>query len=102
MKWNKITDKLPPVSGLYHDDSNYDEPKDYPVLVFSPQDSGIQCVACLIQEQDEKKWNFEDLSWELYIPGDESDIIYRDLEDFTHWIELPKNPNQINEGPETI
>lgn len=101
MKWNKLTDKLPPISGLFSDEDDYDEEKNYPVLVFSPQDSGIQCVACLVQEQDEMKWNFGDLSWELYIPGDGFNIIYRDLEDFTHWIELPTNPSAVSEDPET-
>lgn len=91
MKWFKLEEKLPTVSYLESDNEN-DPYEGHPVLVFSKESPGIQCVAYLVKEQDENDWNFGLLSWELYVPGEGGDIVHKDLETFSHWRKLPKNP----------
>jgi hypothetical protein len=91
MKWFKLEEKLPPISYVESDNEN-DPYESYPVMVFSKESPGIQCVAHLVKEQDENDWNFGRLSWELYIPGEGGHIVNADLETFSHWRKLPKNP----------
>ena len=90
MNWISVKDKLPKISYLesYNENDPYE---DYPVLVKSDENY-VFCVAYLVKEQDPNDWNFGELSWELYIPGNGGDIIYRDFEEFTHWMELPESP----------
>src|SRR5690349_18556236 len=91
MEWISIKDRLPPLSYLESD--NEEDPYEcYPVLVYSEEQPGICCVAYLVKEQDEDKWSYGDLSWELYIPSNGGDIIERDLETFTKWMPLPEPP----------
>lgn len=92
-KWISCKDRLPKIS--YNENDQNDTYTSHPVLVYCNERPGIQCVAYLVQEQDENSWNFEELSWELYIPGNGGEIIDRDFETFTHWMPLPSTEGLI-------
>lgn len=89
-EWISVNERLPPISYLESD--NEDDPHEaYPVLVFSDEEPGIFSVAYLVKEQNEDRWNFGDLSWEIYIPnGGGVDEV--DFDVFSHWMPLPKPP----------
>ncbi len=90
MEWISVKDELPKLSYLESD--NADDPYEcYPVFVKSDE-RNVFCVAYLVREQDHDKWDFGEISWELYIPGNGGDILHRDFETFTHWMELPEGP----------
>jgi len=91
MEWISIEDRMPSIS--FPESDNVNDPyESCPVLVYSSESPGIQCVAYLVKEQDENDLNFGDLSWELYIPGNGGDIVYKDLDIFSHWMPLPEPP----------
>jgi len=95
-EWIKCSDRLPKIS--YIESDNEDDPYEcYPVLVYSVEKPGIFCVAYLEQNQDEDDWNFEDLFWQLYIPGEGRDIINSDLKTFDYWMPLPSPPKENDE-----
>jgi len=95
-QWISVKENPPQVS--YLESNNEDDPYEcYPVLVFSPERPGIFCVASLVKEQDENDWNYEELSWELYIPGNGGNIEEVDFDVFTHWMPLPEPPKVEDE-----
>jgi len=90
-EWISVKERLPKISYLESD--NVEDPYEcYPILVFCPEKPGIFCVAHLIKNQDENDWNYDELSWELYIPGNGGSIIEVDFDFFTHWMLLPTTP----------
>lgn len=91
MYWNNVRDSLPPLSYNESDDTDYPYTS-FSVLVFSPEKPGIMCVAYLTKNQHKDDWNFGHLYWEVYLPGEEGDIIPLDFETFTHWRKLPPLP----------
>lgn len=94
MEWKRVKDELPKISYLESDD--YEECyRSFPVLVWYEEmnnEEGIYCVAYLIKNQNENSWNFEQLSWELYVPSGGGDILRVGLSEFTHWMPLPNKP----------
>jgi len=86
-KWIRCLDKLPKISYLESD--NVDDPyESYDVLLLSKE--GDYCVGYLVKEQDENKWKYGDLSWEMHIPGEGGKIEHLDFDVFTHWMPLPE------------
>ena len=93
MEWISVKDKLPQLSYVESEDSGY--PYDsYNVLLYTSAAhcEGVICVGFLEQEQDEDKWEFGDFSWVCYIPDE--NIVMVPFETFTHWMPLPKPPEE--------
>ena len=91
MQWISVKNNLPSLSYVESDDG--DDPYEcLPVLVFSSEKPGICCVAYLEMNQDEDDWNFQELTWKVYVPGDNMTIEDIKFEKFTHWMPLPEPP----------
>lgn len=87
MEWISLKDTLPP----YVDVDNYGDW--FPVLVFSREKPGNCCVAYLCKICNEEDFNYGELSWNIYVPGENGDVlmgIY--FTEFTHWMPLPPPP----------
>ena len=97
MNWISVNDCLPKLSYQESDDAT-DPYEAFPVLVFNKvkDDEYEFCVAYLVQNQDKESWNYGEFSWELYVPGNGGTILTRDIEEFTHWMPLPKEPNEVD------
>lgn len=90
-EWVDCKERLPPLSFIESD--NADDPYEgHDVLVYSDEDLGICCVACLRKNQNEDSWNYGDLFWQVYIPG-AGTLTDVDFEVFTKWMPLPQLPN---------
>jgi hypothetical protein len=90
-KWISLKDDLPKLS--YSARDNEDNPYEcYPVLLYCPEQPGIQCVGYLVREEDKTKFDYGDLAWEVYVPGNAGNILDIDFDVFSHWTPLPTPP----------